>query len=75
MKEYTFTEARQNFATLLDEAKKEGIVRIRKKDGEAFYIKPEISKESPLDIEGVEVNISASEIVKIVREGRERDHS
>ena len=75
MKEYSFTEARQNFASLLEEAKKSGIVRIRKKDGEAFYIKPEIAKKSPLDIEGVEVDISASEIVDIVREGRERQHS
>ena len=73
MKEYTFTEARQQFASLLEEAKKEGTVRVRKKNGEAFYIRPETSEKSPLDVEGVKLDISASEIVKIVREGRERN--
>ena len=30
MREYSFTEARQNFATILDEAKKDGAVCIKK---------------------------------------------
>ncbi|MCK5356415.1 MAG: type II toxin-antitoxin system Phd/YefM family antitoxin [Methyloprofundus sp.] len=30
MKEYSFTEARQHFASILDEAKKEGVVCIKK---------------------------------------------
>ena len=72
MKEYTFTEARQNFATLLEEAKKEGIVCIRKKDGEAYYVRPEPPKRSPLDVVGVDVDLTAGEIVDFVREGRER---
>ena len=75
MKEYTFTEARQNFASLLDEAKKEGVVCIRKKDGEAFYIRPEISKESPLEVKGVDIDISAAEIVSLIRESRDRNYS
>ncbi len=73
MKEYTFTEARQNFASLLEEAKKEGIVCIRKKDGEAFYVRPEPPKRSPLEVHGVDINITAEEIVEMVREGRERE--
>ena len=40
MKEYSFTQARQHFASLLDEAKKEGVVCVKKMDGESFYIKP-----------------------------------
>ncbi len=75
MREYSFTEARQHFASLLDEAKKEGIVCIKKRDGESFYIKPAAPKESPLDVKGVDLDITSSEIVDIVRKGRERKYS
>ncbi len=75
MREYSFTEARQHFASLLDEAKKEGIVCIKKRDGESFYLKPATQKKSPLDVKGVDLEISAKEIVDIVRKGRERKYS
>ncbi len=75
MREYSFTEARQHFASLLDEAKKEGVVCIKKRDGESFYIKPAAPKKSPLDVKGVNLNITASEIVDVVRKGRERKYS
>ncbi len=75
MREYSFTEARQHFASILDEAKREGVVCIKKRDGESFYIKPAESKKSPLDIKGVDLGIAASEIVDVVREGRERKYS
>jgi len=75
MKEYSFTEARQHFSSILDEARKEGVVCVKKRDGESFYIKPVISKKSPLDIKGVNLGVSSSEIVDIVREGRDgRDY-
>ncbi len=72
MREYSFTEARQHFASLLEEAKKEGAVCIKKRDGESFCLKPVVPKKSPLDIKGVDLEISSSEIVDIIREGRER---
>ncbi len=75
MREYSFTEARQNFASILDEAKREGVVCIKKRDGETFYLKPAESKTSPLDIEGVELGLSSSEISDLVREGRDRHYS
>ena len=75
MKEYSFTEARQHFASILEEAKTAGVVCIKKKNGESFYIKPVISKKSPLDIKGVNLGISSSDIVDIVRSGRERNYS
>lgn len=75
MKEYSFTEARQHFASILEEAKKEGVVCIKKRDGEAFYIKPVTPKQSPLDVEGVDLGISCAEIVDAIREGRERKYS
>ncbi len=75
MKEYSFTEARQHFASILDEAKKEGIVCIKKRDGESFYIKPATPRESPLDVKGVDLGITSSEIVDAIRESRERKYS
>lgn len=75
MREYSFTEARQHFASLLEEAKKEGAVCIKKRDGEAFYLKPVVPKKSPLDVKGVDLEISSAEIVDIIREGRERKYS
>ncbi len=75
MREYSFTEARQHFASLLEEAKKEGVVCIKKRDGESFYLKPVVAKKSPLDIKGVDLEISSLEIVDIIREGRERKYS
>jgi len=75
MKEYSFTEARQHFASLLEEAKKEGAVCIKKRDGESFYLKPVVPKKSPLDVKGVDLEISSSEIVDVIREGRERKYS
>jgi len=74
MKEYSFTEARQHFASILDEARKEGVVCVKKRDGESFYIKPAIPKKSPLDIKGVNLGVSSNEIVDIIRESRERNH-
>ena len=75
MKEYSFTEARQHFASLLDEAKRDGVVCVKKRDGESFYIKPAVPKKSPLDVKGVDLDITSSEIVDIVRKGRERKYS
>ena len=72
MKEYSFTEARQNFASLLDEAQQNGAVCIRKRNGEAFYVKPAMTKESPLDIAGIDLQVTRDDIVDTVRESRKR---
>ena len=68
---YNSSQARQNFAALLEQAVKEGEVRIRRRDGQIFVIRPEPPKESPLDVEGVSLEISTEEVVQIIREGRE----
>ena len=69
---YTFSEARQNFASLLEKAKKEGAVLIKRKDGSLFEVLPIAQKGSPLDVKGVDVGLDAAEIVGILREIRER---
>lgn len=70
MKVYTYSEARQSLASLLEQACKEGAVGIRRKDGQMFVIQPESSSGSPLDIEGVELDVTAEEIVEFIRQSR-----
>ncbi len=72
MKVYTYSEARQQLASLLDAAQRDGAVRIRRKDGRSFILQPEPSTTSPLDVQGVSLGISTAEVVALVREGRER---
>lgn len=56
---------------MLERAFEKGEVRIKRKNGQTFVLKPE-NKRSALDVEGINLNISTEEIVDIVREGRER---
>jgi hypothetical protein len=70
MKEYTYSEARQRFASLLDKARREGAVRIRRRDGQIFVIRPERASKSPLDVPGLKLRISREEIVDAIRTGR-----
>ncbi len=50
MKEFTYSEARQRLAALLERARREGAVRIRRKDGQVFVGRPEPPAGSPLDV-------------------------
>jgi hypothetical protein len=70
MKEFTFSEARQQFATVLDQARKHGAVRIRRRDGQLFVLRPETQVESPLDVEGIKLDLSEDEIARAIHEGR-----
>ena len=67
---YTYSEARQNLATLLDKVVQEGEVRIRRKDGQVFVVKLEQGTDSPLDVEGIELDLTASDILSAIQEGR-----
>ena len=69
---YTFSEARQKFASLLERARREGAVRVKRRDGQVFVIQPERTGRSPLDVEGIDTGLSTAEIVDIVREMRQR---
>ncbi len=69
---YTFSQARQNFASVLEQARKDGEVIIKRKDGTSFVIKPVLQNDSPLNVRGIDLSLSANEIVDTVREVRER---
>jgi PHD/YefM family antitoxin component YafN of YafNO toxin-antitoxin module len=72
MKTYTYSEARQNLAALLEEASRSGEVRIRRRDGRSFAVRPAKTKRSPLDVEGIESDLSREQIVSVIREMRRR---
>ena len=67
---YTYSEARQKLATLLEQAVREGEVKIKRKDGQTFVIRPERRVGSPLDVKGIDLGITTSEIVRFIQEGR-----
>jgi len=73
MKVYTYTEARRWFARVLDEATAGGEIRIKRRDGSEFSVRPVPSTGSPLDVAGVDTDVSIDDIMGAIREGRERD--
>jgi antitoxin (DNA-binding transcriptional repressor) of toxin-antitoxin stability system len=72
MKVYTYSEARQRLARLLDEARKGGEIRIKRRDGSEFAVRPVRPGRSPLDVAGVDTGLSRAEILAAIRESRER---
>ncbi len=74
MKHYTYSEARQNLAELLDSAKRDGKVRIKRRDGSEFELVPITQKGSVLDVKGIDIDISREEILSVIKEIRERDY-
>lgn len=73
MDSFTYSNARQNLSRLLDIAQKQGEVRIRRRDGTNFVIRPEKGKraKSPFDIKGVHIDgITREDILEAIKEGR-----
>ena len=70
MNVYTYSEARQKLATLLDKAAEEGEVRIRRRDGQVFIIKPQTRRRSPLEVDSPDLKLTLSEILQSIQEGR-----
>ena len=72
MNTYTYSEARQKLASLLDRAKKEGKVLIKRKDGSIFELKSVAEKKSPLDVKGINIKLGRDEILDILKEVKTR---
>ncbi len=71
MKVFTYSEARQKLAKVLDLSKTEEVV-IRRRSGETFRIVYEPVSESPFDVPGVKTDLSLKEILDAVQESRAR---
>ncbi len=75
MQVFTYSEARQKLAKVLEEAEATGKVLIRRRDGRTFALVPEQLPSSPLDVPSIQAEISTQEIVAILRESRKRDRT
>ncbi len=70
MKVYTYSEARQQLAELLNRARRDGVVEIRRRDGQVFDVRPTARAGSPLEVPGVSAGLSRREVVELVQESR-----
>ncbi len=68
----TYSETQENLSVLLERAREQGEVHIKRADGEVFVLKPAKKKRSAFDVAGIDLGISTEEIVEFVREGRDR---
>jgi len=76
MKVYNYSEARQNFATVLNTALKEEVI-IARKDGSRFKLvslkNENKKKKSPLEnIKGIKTNVTMDDILAAIKESREK---
>jgi hypothetical protein len=68
----TVVETKEDLSRIFEIARREGKVRIRRPNGDMFVIEADNAPASSLDVEGLDLGLTAHEIVAIVREGRER---
>ncbi|MFH0725434.1 MAG: type II toxin-antitoxin system prevent-host-death family antitoxin [Pseudomonadota bacterium] len=71
MKVYTYSEARQRLADVLNIARSEEVV-IKRRGGETFSIIFKKSKKSPFDVPGIQTKATTKDILAAVKESRER---
>jgi prevent-host-death family protein len=74
MKVYTYSEARQRLASLLEQSRREGQVRIRRRDGQVFVVQPAAAAGSPLDVPAVRAHLRRGELAALLQESRETGH-
>ncbi len=71
MKVYTYSEARQRFAEILNMARDEEVI-ITRRGGESFSIILRKTVKSPFDIPGIKTKATTEDILEAIRESRER---
>jgi hypothetical protein len=69
---YTLSEAEKQLKAVLDRARCDGEVWIQGEGGEGFVVRPVGRGRSPLDVRGVDLDLTSEDIVKAVRESREQ---
>ncbi len=52
--------------------RRDGAVKTRRKNRQTFVLQPVSSEGYPLDVEGVDLDITTNEMVSMIRESRER---
>jgi len=70
MKVYTYSEARQRLASILNIARTEEVI-IKRRGGETFSIIFRKSEKSPFDVLGIKTKATTNDILYAVKESRE----
>jgi len=71
MKIYTYSQARQKLANILEESKSEEVV-IRRRGGDMFTVVPrQPRRRSPFEVQGLKKMIPRKDILEAIRESRE----
>jgi len=70
MKVYTYSEARQRFAEILNIARDEDVI-IQRRGGEAFTITFKKTSRSPFAIKGIKTKATIADILQAVKDSRE----
>jgi prevent-host-death family protein len=71
MKVYTYSEARQRFAEVLNIARKEEVI-IKRRGGETFTIVFKKTSKSPFDIPGIKTKANTKDVLTAIKDSRER---
>jgi prevent-host-death family protein len=71
MKIFTFSEARQRLAEVLDIARKEEVL-IARRGGDTFSVTYKRSSSSPFDVPGIKTKATTRDILKAIKESRSR---
>lgn len=71
MKVYTYSQARQNLADVLNQSKAEEVL-ICRRGGDSFAVIPKPRQGSPFDVPGVKTCATTPDLLSAVRESRSK---
>jgi hypothetical protein len=71
MKMYTYTQAREHLAAVLEEARQQEVI-IRRRNGDQFSVILRPHGASPFDVAPVRTRATTQNILDAIRESRER---
>jgi len=71
VKVFTYSQARQALATVLDTARKEQVL-ITRRGGDTFVVTYKTTPKSPFDVPGIRTNATTQDILEAVRDSRSR---
>lgn len=72
MKVYSYSEARQRLAEILNIARKEEVI-IKRRGGEAYSITYKKPSTSPFDVPGVKTKATTQDILAAIKDSREKN--
>lgn len=72
MKVYSYSEARQRFAEILNIARKEEVI-IKRRGGETYSITYKRPSTSPFDVPGLKTKATTQDILAAIKDSREKN--